>query len=117
MGRLDDCAWDVLLLEAKPHDDSDLSLAACRRLLGTAGADLSDADVIALRDQLRAIADCMIDRYKTDREIEAGALRGLCADARQVVEERAAVLEFDAHLPRRAALQRALASHSRTADR
>ena len=86
-------------------------------MLGAESADLSDADVLALRDQMHAIANCLIDQYTTDRDIEVSALRNLSPDARQAVEERAAVLEFDAHVSRRSAFQRALTSQSNSTDR
>lgn len=40
-----------------------ITLAKCRELLGDAGKDLSDEQVLTLRDRLYALADVVTDMY------------------------------------------------------
>jgi hypothetical protein len=45
-----------------------LTLAKCREFLGDAGSDLSDEQVLALRDQLYALADVITDMYEEQHQ-------------------------------------------------
>ena len=83
-----------------------LPLNECRRLLGD-GCSLDDAAVLALRDQMYMLARASCAEYLVD---ESASLRiaELPDDERATVEERAAILEFDANMPRRLAERIAL---------
>jgi len=90
-----------------------LSLPACRRLLGKAGEGVSDDDLARLRDQFYGIALCVVPAYETsssDTGEATTALDCLPADAREDVEERAAIIQFDAKLPRGLATRAAVAA-------
>ena len=80
--------------------------AACRRLLGHVGGGLSDTEVVGLRDQLYALARSAVAAFTE----EAMVLGCLPPDVREEVEERAAILQFDAHLPRGLATRAAVAT-------
>jgi hypothetical protein len=81
-----------------------LTLLRCRQLLGAAGDELTDAQVKQVRDEMYAMAQSVL--------ISAGARR--CGNTagpalvwrlvsggrREALEERAAILEFDAGLSR-----------------
>lgn len=93
-----------------------LSLASCRRLLGAAGADMSDAEVTRLRDQMYDLAHSVFAVYPgSEARLEWSALDGLSREDREAVEERAAVLEFDAGMSRTDANRTAIASHLKPA--
>jgi hypothetical protein len=94
-----------------------LSVSDCRHLLGTAGAGLADTDVVRLRDQLYAIAEIALLQHERSVAEREAALRLLPADVRDGVEERAAVLEFDAGMTRSTATRTALEAHLRAARR
>jgi hypothetical protein len=90
------------MARTNPRDGELLSLPACRRLLGPVGDSLSDAEVVQLRDQLYALAQSAVAAFAQDAgdEQEATVLGCLPPAVREAVEERAAILQFDAHLPR-----------------
>ncbi len=95
------------------HRDGELlSLPACRRLLGHVGDNLSDAEIVRLRDQFYALAQCAIAAFAEDAasEAEATVLGSLTPCLREEVEERAAIIQFDAHLPRGLATRAAVAA-------
>ncbi len=97
---------------------SQLSLTTCRRLLGASGTDLSDTELIRLVDQMSSYARVALTHYKTDgTQVESAALRLLPTDDREAIEERAAVLEFDAGMTRGEATRTALASYLPAARR
>jgi hypothetical protein len=77
-----------------------LSLPACRRLLGKAGEGVSDDALARLRDQLYGVALSAVAVFEASAS-DAGektAFDCLPADAREEVEERAAIVRFDAYL-------------------
>jgi hypothetical protein len=84
-------------------DGSPLSVEACRHLLGASGAMLSEAEVVRLRDQLYTLA--RIDVTLREQSTKKPADIVLPADVQEAIEERAAVLEFDAGFTRRAATE------------
>jgi hypothetical protein len=94
------------------RDGELLSLPACRRLLGHVGDSLSDAEVLRLRDQLYALAQCAVAAFAEDTadEPEKTVLGSFAPDARDEIEERAAIIQFDAHLPRGLATRAAVAA-------
>lgn len=77
-----------------------LPLADCRRFVR--GNALSDAELIALRDQLYTLAGVICGAFPASvtRPLAAYSLDG---DARVEADERATILEFDAGKPRLAA--------------
>jgi hypothetical protein len=89
--------------------DPRLSLATCRRLLGASGTGLTDAEVIRLVDQMYDLARIVVVLHEQHRGLMGDAdLHGLSIDERAEVEERAAVLEFDAGMNRSDATRAAL---------
>ena len=96
-----------------PHHVEILSLPVCRRLLGKAGEVLSDDGLTLLRDQLYEVARCAVDVFELSNSDagEATALDCLPADACEEVEERAAIIQFDAHLPRGMASRAAVSAY------
>jgi hypothetical protein len=97
-----------------PNIDGDkrLNASACRSLLGEMGSELSNEAITAMRDQLYAIATVALSIFERDSDdsSEVALLPQLDAGMREAIEERAAVLEFDANMPRRVALRAALRS-------
>jgi hypothetical protein len=94
-----------------------LSIAKCRQLLGPNQRDLSDQQIEALRTGLYEAASVVLAlrvpcRVRTDPE--ASALAAVPESDREVVEERAAVLEFDANMSRDTATRQALHAYVRT---
>jgi hypothetical protein len=73
---------------------------------------MSDADVLRLRDQMYALAQCVVAAYLVSDadNVEATVLASLPTDTRDDIEERAAIIQFDAHLPRGLAARAAVAS-------
>lgn len=100
------------MARSTPRDGELLSLSACRRLLGHVGDSLPDDDVLRLRDQLYALAQCAVAAFAEDAssEPEATVLGSLTPAVREEVEERAAIIQFDAHLPRGVATRAAVAA-------
>ena len=91
---------------------SRLSTARCRQLLGRIGTGLTDASVEQLRDQLYAIAECVVRlEYNSPRMRLEHRLGSLPESERVSVSERAAILEFDGELSEAQALERALEWH------
>jgi hypothetical protein len=107
------------MARTNPRDRELLSLPACRRLLGPVGHSLSDAEVVRLRDQLYALAQSAIAAFAQDAcdEPEATVLGCLPPAVREEVEERAAILQFDAHLPRSLATRAAVSAHLTAAEK
>lgn len=95
------------------HHVEMLSLPACRRLLGKAGDGMSDDHLARLRDQLYTLAHCAIAAFVQDASDEPGAtvLACLPPDVSEEVEERAAILQFDANLPRGLATRAAVSAY------
>lgn len=99
------------------NDKARLSLANCRHLLGDRGSNLSDSTVASLRDGFYDLAHLAVALRPRQSHADDTALRHLPSEDREAIEERAAVLEFDAGMPRRAATQAAIASHRSTRAR
>jgi hypothetical protein len=96
-----------------PRGLGPLSLPACRRLLGHAAEPLSDDELTRLRDQLYAVGRCAVAVFvasASDTD-EVTALDCLPAEAREEVEERAAIVQFDAKLPRGLASRAAVSAY------
>ena len=92
-----------------------LSLTNCREILGADSANISDAEMEALRDQLYYLATVTINTLQADRG-SSNAFSNLrlslnqCLAERCIeVEERAAVMEFDGKLSRDEAERTAIA--------
>lgn len=91
---------------------SRLSIAECRRLLGNDGAHLSNEQIENLRDQLFALARVVIGTISSTPTQTTGQTGAHGAGPGRAIsnwsedsdlpdiEERAAILEFDANLPR-----------------
>lgn len=77
-----------------------------RSILGAGHGERTDAELAGLRDQLYSVGLVVSGAYRTQRR----QLLALEASERAAVEERAAILEFDAKLSRRSAEGVALAS-------
>jgi hypothetical protein len=89
-----------------------LSLDSCRRLLAHDGRDLSDADVERLRDQMYMLAGVVVPFYEAHRDQPGpAACRQLTQEDRDVIEERAAILEFDGQMPRDVATRLSIEAH------
>ena len=99
--------------------DRRLSVSVCRSLLDDVGPHLSNEAIAAMRDQLYAVAIAAVSIFErdSDEQPDAAILPALRPEQREAVEERAAVLEFDAHMPRGAALRAALAAHGIRTER
>lgn len=98
-----------------PEADHVLPVETCRRLLGAPGRGLSDDQVRRRRDEMYDLARVVMAAFEQERRIglrgptvEATALALVPADDREAIEERAAVLEFDANMSRDAATRTAL---------
>jgi hypothetical protein len=86
-----------------------MDLAECRRLVGPG---LTDAELAALRDQMYGLARaiCRVLPGANARPLSAA---GLGLDELADAEERAAILEFEAGMPRAAAESVAVAARAR----
>ena len=60
---------------------------------------MSDAVIAQLRDQLYGIADLAIESQRRNATMR----RSISKQQREDIDERAAIMEFDGHLPRHAA--------------
>jgi hypothetical protein len=96
-----------------------LSLETCRRLLDASCSELSDTQLARLRDEMYDLANSFVTLHEQDRaaQSERAALNLLAREDREAVEERAAVLEFDAGMTRSVATRTAFTSHLRTIKR
>ena len=103
-----------------------LSFQHCRELLGAEGIGLSDDELAAMRDELYSLAALTIDaatnklnrahlRLVNPNEASSSgpgfsdALNLLSNDQKGIIEERAAILEYDANLSRDEAERAAIA--------
>ena len=92
-----------------------LTLEQYRKAMGEHAKDWSDSKVEEIKRRVDILTDIVIDMYLADRA--AGPL----AEARAVVpddigdelEERSAIQEYDAHLPRGTAERMAVSDHVR----
>ena len=100
------------MARSNTRDAELLSLPACRRLLGHVGDSLSDAEVLRPRDQPYAVAECAVAAFAEDAadQPEATVLGSFAPDARDEIEERAAIIQYDAHVPRGLATRAAVAA-------
>ena len=111
----------LTVVEAVPVQATGLasgrSLASCRSLLGEVGAHMSDAEVTRLRDQMHEVAQSIFAVHAAGEaaRLEWSTLDRLSIQDREAVEERAAVLEFDAGMTRTEATRTAIAAHVRPA--
>lgn len=87
-----------------------LSLDACRRLLPAALASSDDRQMEQIRDELYAVADAAVRACFDYTRSAARGLKQIPEDDRLLAEERAAILEFDAHVPKPLAVCRSLAA-------
>jgi hypothetical protein len=96
-------------------ESNTLSVEDCRRLLGGAGQGFSDDQIARVRDEFYALANIAVAFYEKDRAIgsEDVSLRCLPLEEQESIDERAAILEFDAGIPRSRATRLAAASHIR----
>ena len=88
-----------------------LPLQRCRELLGD--PDISDSQLEAAREQLYLLARAACAAYASAGLTFDEAVGEVDADERVSLEERAAILEFDANLPRSIAERRALTEKRR----
>ena len=85
-----------------------LSIENCKRLLGSEVARLSEDELLSIRDQMYSLAGLVIDRFVRRSDSQPLAiddhLSGILEEQqREVLEERAAVLEFEGNLKREVA--------------
>ena len=90
------------------------SLQRCREIVGP-DSGLDDDQLVQVRDQMYAIADVVADVIGSVRpRPQSGGLRAamtlIPGDEREAVEERAAIIEHDAGLPRDEAERQAVVS-------
>ena len=98
------------------REQNELSLPDCRRLLGAAGDHLSDDDLRSLRTGMYELARCVVDAFpRHSNDTQTRALAIVPENDREDLEERAAVLEFDANMTRDAATRAAVTAYARTA--
>lgn len=92
-----------------------LPISECRKLLGGAlSARLTDQQVEVLREQMSDLARIGIasfELYKCELSYENKALSALPVGLRDEVEERAAIMQFEAGMTRGDALRKALADY------
>lgn len=92
-----------------------LSLTDCREILGADSANISDAEMEALREQLYYLATVAIISLQANRGSSSSfsnlrpSLNQCCANTCMELEERAAVMEFDGKLSRDEAERAAIA--------
>jgi hypothetical protein len=84
-----------------------LSLAKCRESLGSAASGLSDDELLRLCVAFYALAEVAVDAFQFEREAFANVER----EDRYDVEERAAILQFDAGATRGRATAAAVAAY------
>jgi hypothetical protein len=91
-----------------------LSLQKCRSLLGP-NCELTDSQIDQLRQELYALAHIALDAHResTQPANENSPLEHLPRENREQAEERAAIFEFDAGLPREAAERKAIEGMNR----
>ena len=93
-----------------------LTLEQCRKAMGEHAKDWPDSKVEEFQRRADILTDIVIEMYQ-----QAGRLAGPLAEARAVVpddigdelEERSAIQEYDAHLPRGTAERMAVSDHVR----
>jgi hypothetical protein len=77
-----------------------LPMQRCRRIVG-GQCHLDDAQLETLRDQLYGLARVIVNTYPGHNELDfSTASRSWASPQRELLEERAAVREFDAGVPR-----------------
>jgi hypothetical protein len=92
-----------------------LSLTNCREILGADSANISDAEMEAIRDQLYYLASVTVNTLQSNRGRSNAfsnlrlSLNQCLADRCIEVEEIAAVMEFDGRLSRDEAERAAIA--------
>jgi hypothetical protein len=93
-----------------PDSLDGIDLAECRRLLGALADGKDDAAIGQIRRALYEFAWCAQDLFALDSNsaTEQRLLAKLPADQREEVEERAAMLQFDAKMTRSRATRGAL---------
>jgi len=108
------CRCNTSMARSNPHQTEMLSLAACRRLLGHAGESVSDDELTRRRHQLYELARwavAVFEQSASDTAAEATVLDCLPTATREEVEERAAIVQFDASLPRALATRAAVSAY------
>ena len=85
----------------------ELSLAKCRESLGPVASGLSDDEMLRLRAVFYALAESVVPAFQT----EHAALATVEREDRYDVEERAAILQFDAGATRGRATTTAVAAY------
>lgn len=102
-----------------------LTIQACRGLLGLIAAGMGDPEILAIRDSLMELGGVAMALYVSrvagrrtgNGELKVDEPAGVSDDDRQDIAERAAMLEFDAKLPRNIADSAALNGHRKNARR
>jgi hypothetical protein len=85
-----------------------LSITRCRQLAGGLPG-MNDEQVSAFRDLLYGLAGCVLDAHRASLDLDRS--ERLSTDHHSAVDERAAILEFDAGLTRAASQRTALDLH------
>jgi hypothetical protein len=87
-----------------------LDVHECRRLLGPAADAMDEGALERVRDALYELAwtVCALYVADADRATEEAALAHFAADDREALEERAAMLQFDAKMSRANATRSAI---------
>ena len=76
-----------------------LTVEKCRKILGP-DCKLSDSEIEARRDQLYGLADVSIDVYKSLPASRGSRTQRMRKAKSEAWKERAAIMEFEAGLPR-----------------
>jgi len=90
-----------------------MTVDTCRRLLGPAAHGVPDSQLEELLDGFTELAQFVVDTF-VDGEPARTPGRGIAEDDVVQVQERAAILEFDAGLPREVATRKALAQFKKS---
>ena len=90
-----------------------LSDGRVKELLGSQRDRCSEEAIEELTVSLYALARQVLEQDRTAHSAEESALTALSTEDRESVEERAAVLEFDARMPRDKATRAAMQSFLR----
>lgn len=80
-----------------------LSLQNCRKLLTGECEEVGDSELMLVRDQLYDLARLTLEQFVNRRASFNSVLESFGQSEKEVIEERAAIMEFEGNLEREAA--------------
>jgi len=80
-----------------------LSLQNCRKLLKGEREELEDTELTLVRDQFYELARLTVEQFANQRAAYNSVLESFEPTEKEVIEERAAVLEFEGNIERETA--------------